>query len=112
MVILDIETSSANPYSGSILSIGAVELENFENIFYGECRVEDGADIQDRALEVNGFTREQILDPNKPTLKELLVRFIEWYGTVNEKTIGGHNVGYFDLRFIEVACSRHELGTF
>ncbi len=112
MVILDIETSSADPHKGSILSIGAVELENPENTFYGECRLEDGAEVQDRALEVNGFTQEQISDPKKPTVRELLTEFIAWYGTVEERTVGGHNVGYFDLRFMEIACSRYGLGTF
>ncbi len=87
MIVLDIETSSADPHRGSILSIGAVELEKPENTFYGECRLQDGAEIQDMALQVNGFTREQISDPEKPTVRELLVKFIAWYATVAEKTI-------------------------
>lgn len=55
---------------------------------------------------------EQITDQTKKTVHELLVGFIEWYEKVAERTVGGHNVGYFDLRFIEVACTRYGLGTF
>lgn len=112
MVIIDIETSSANPYKGSILSIWAVELENPENTFYSEARIEDDAEIQSRALEVNGFTMEQITDPRKQRLNEVLIAFIAWYERIWDRTIAGHNVGYFDLRFIEVACTRYGLGTF
>lgn len=112
MIVLDIETSNANPYTGSILSIGAVELENPQNQFYGECRLEDGAEVDPRALAVNGFTVEQITDKTKCSVAELLQKFIEWYLSAPERTIGGHNVGYFDLRFLEVTCDRYELGTF
>lgn len=112
MIVLDIETSSTDPYKGSILSIWAVELENPKNTFYGESRVENNAEVQDWALEVNGFTRKQIADPEKQSVHELLVKFIAWYETIEERTVWGHNVGYFDLRFIEVACTRYNLGTF
>lgn len=112
MIVLDIETSNANPYTGSILSIGAVELENPSNQFYGECRLEDGAEVDPRALAVNGFTVEQITDKTKCPAAELLQKFIAWYSSIAERTIGGHNVGYFDLRFLEVACTRYGLGTF
>ncbi|MDD2487324.1 MAG: hypothetical protein PHS92_03070 [Candidatus Gracilibacteria bacterium] len=101
MIILDIETSSADPYNGSLLSIGAVEFENPRNQFYGECKAYEGADIQERALEVNGFTIEQVTDRTKQTVLDLIYNFMQWSNKINDRTIGGHNVGYFDLRFIE-----------
>lgn len=112
MIIIDIETSSADPHHGSILSIGAVELEHPEHQFYGECRLEDGAEIHPRALEVNGFTLEQIHDASKPSVRELMETLIAWYEQIDDRTIAGHNVGYFDLRYLEVAATRYGLGCF
>jgi DNA polymerase-3 subunit epsilon len=112
MIVLDLETSSADPFRGSILSIGAVDMARPEYPFYGECQLEDGAHVQPRAMEVNGFTEAQISDPSKPSVRQLLERFLSWYSQAADRTVAGHNVGYFDLRYLEIACVRHGLGHF
>ena len=101
MIILDVETSSADPYKGSLVSLWAVELENPKNQFYGECRTYEWADIQEKALEVNWFTVAQITDITKQTVWELIHDFMQWCDMINDRTIWWHNVGYFDLRFLE-----------
>ena len=106
MIILDIETSGADPYRNSIMSIWALELENPDNQFYGECKIIAWDEIQERALEVNWFTVEQITDITKMTVNELILEFMNWSDSIEDQTIWGHNVGYFDLRFMEVNWDR------
>lgn len=101
MIVLDIETSSADPYNWSVLSIWALEFENPENQFYGECRLLDWAEVQEKALEVNWFTLSQIKDDTKQTVYDLLNNFSNWFKNIRDRTIWWHNVGYFDLRFLE-----------
>ena len=70
MIVIDIEMSGVNPEKHSILSIGAIDFENPDYQFYGECRAFEGAHFMDEALAVNGFTKEQALDPKKQTEAE------------------------------------------
>jgi hypothetical protein len=44
MLVLDVEASGTNYEKHSIVSLGALDLRNPENRFYGECRIWDGAD--------------------------------------------------------------------
>ena len=67
MIILDIEASGTNYEKHSIVSIGAFDFDNPSNRFYEECRVWDGANIDEDALEVKGFTEAELRDPNKKT---------------------------------------------
>jgi DNA polymerase III epsilon subunit-like protein len=65
MIIIDIEASGVDYKKHSIVSIGALDFSNPTNRFYGECQIWPGAHIMDEALKVNGFTKDQITDPNK-----------------------------------------------
>lgn len=105
MIILDIEASGTNYEKHSIVSIGAVDFDNPENRFYGECRIWDGAHIMDEALEVNGYTETEITDPNKQTEAELITTFIEWTQHMADRTLVGQNVS-FDRDMAKAACER------
>ena len=105
MLILDIEASGTDYDKHSIVSIGALDLNNPDNRFYEECRIWDGAHIMDGALEVNGFTEEEITDVNKQTEEELIKKFIAWAEPLEDRTFGGQNVS-FDRDFVRSACAR------
>ena len=105
MIIIDIEASGTNYEKHSIVSIGALDFDNPENRFYGECRIWDGAHIMDGALEVNGFTKEQILDSNKQSEAELVTAFMEWSQHMSDRTLTGQNVS-FDRDMLKHACDR------
>lgn len=105
MLIIDIEATGTNAHKHSILSIGAVDLQNPSNRFYGECRMWEGSHIMDEALVVNGFTIEQINDPNKQTEAELVTTFMEWTRGLANRTPAGQNVS-FDRAYLEAACAR------
>jgi DNA polymerase-3 subunit epsilon len=106
MIVLDVEGSGISAERDSILSIGALDLDNPTNQFYDECRVWDGAHIDDEALAVNGFTREECLDPNKKSEAELVKAFIAWAtDRPQERTLAAQNPSY-DRDFVQAACKR------
>ncbi len=105
MIVLDIESSGTDPYKNSILSLGALDFDNPQNQFYGECRVWDGAHINDDSLRVNGFTKNEATDSSKKTETELVQEFIAWAKNVRDSTFVGQNPS-FDKNFIEAACHR------
>ena len=105
MLIIDIEATGTNAQKHSILSIGALDLQNPTNRFYGECQIWPGAHVMDEALVVNGFTFEQINDPTKQTESELVTQFMEWTHQLSDRTPAGQNVS-FDRAYLEAACAR------
>lgn len=105
MLVVDIEASGLSAQKCSILSIGALDLDHPENRFYGECRVWDGAHVSDEALEVNGFTKEQTIDPAKKSEAELITEFLEWSQHLADRTLTGQNPS-FDRDFLREAAER------
>jgi DNA polymerase III epsilon subunit-like protein len=105
MLILDIEASGLEYDKHSIVSLGALDLDNPSYRFYMECRVWDGAHISDEALGVNGFTREQITDTTKEPESELAIRFLEWSEMIGDRTLGGQNPS-FDRDMLKAAIHR------
>lgn len=105
MLVLDIEGSGTEYHKHSIVSIGAVDLEDPTRQFYGECRVWEGAHIMEGALAVNGFTEAQITDPNKQTEAELVTQFLEWTQSMGDRTLAGQNVSY-DRDMLKAALER------
>jgi len=106
MLVLDIEASGLDYKESSIVSIGALDLDNPENRFYAECKVWDGAHISDEALEVNGFTKEELLDENKMSEAELIRNFLDWSKQITtDRTLAGQNVS-FDRDYVQAACKR------
>lgn len=105
MLVIDVEASGTEAHKHSIVSLGALDLGNPTNRFYEECRVWDGAHIMDGALEVNGFTKEQITDPKKQSEADLVHAFLQWADGLPERTFAGQNVS-FDRDFVKYAAER------
>jgi DNA polymerase III epsilon subunit-like protein len=106
MIVLDVEASGLNPKADSIVSIGALDSDNQENRFYGECRVWEGAHVHEEALAINGFTKESLEDVSKQTEAELVSAFVIWALEIQgDRTLAAQNVS-FDFSFIEAACER------
>jgi len=105
MIVLDVEASGTEAHKHSIVSVGALDIANPTNRFYMECRIWDGAHIMDEAMAVNGFTREQITDPSKPSEADLTHAFLRWSESVAERTFAGQNVS-FDRDFLRAAAER------
>lgn len=107
MIFLDLETSGLDPLKHGILSIGAVNTETKET-FYLEPRLEEFKEIDPRALEVNGFTEEDVRDPSRISLGQALNEFMEWVQRCEIKTLGGQNT-HFDAGFLKEAMGRHNI---
>ena len=105
MLILDIEGSCTNYEKHSIVSIGAIDMDDPTNRFYGECRIWDGAHIMEGALEVNGFTEAEVTDPNKMTEAELVRNFMAWSEPIKDRTLTGQNVS-FDRDMLKAGVER------
>jgi DNA polymerase III epsilon subunit-like protein len=105
MIALDIEATGVDAHKNSILSIGAIDFDDPTNQFYDECRAWDGAHINEEALEVNGFSREEATDPSKKTEAELVRNFIAWATDRRDWTIVGQNPS-FDRNYVFAACER------
>lgn len=105
MIAVDVESSGTEPHVHSILSVGAVDMNNPARNFYEECRAWDGAKIEDEALAVNGFTREQATNPAKQSEADLVHKFITWALETQDRTFAGQNPS-FDRDFLRHAAMR------
>src|SRR3989344_3812434 len=108
MIIVDVESSGVDPVKDSLISVGAIDFDNPKNRFYEECRIWDGAHVEDEALVVNGFTREQITDPKKQTDREVVEKFLKWVDSCKEHTLAGQNPS-FDRDFLTYTAYRYHI---
>lgn len=105
MLVTDCEMTGLDPTLHSILSVGAVDLDNPSRQLYEECRMWDGAKVEDEALAVNGYSLEQATDPSKQSEGELVQKFIAFAEPMADTTIAGQNV-FTDLYFLQAAAKR------
>lgn len=110
-ISVDVETTGIDPERNSIVSIGAVSIQDYRpdepnRGFSVENYLRDGAEIDDRALAVNGENREDLL--NRVNLAyhnycdefEALLQLIEYATTHNAFVIIGKNPR-FDYDFLK-----------
>ena len=105
MIVLDIETTGLDPGRHSIIEVGAIDFDCPGNYFNARCQIWDGAEIDFKALEINGLTINEIHDQTIFTQKELLSRFMIWIDHIEDKTIAGQNVD-FDINFLNESSTR------
>lgn len=108
MLVIDIEASGVDYIKNSIVSIGALDFDNPTNRFYEECRIWEGAHINDESLAITGFTHDEVNDPNKNYEGEVVRRFLEWSQHMGDRTLAGQNVS-FDRDYLKAACYREGL---
>ena len=110
MIVLDIETSGVYTEKHGICEIAAMDFDNLENTFHGECRIDDDEGMLEQALKIIGKTEEELRDKKRQSQKELLKGFFEWCKTVKVKNICSQNP-FFDLQFISMKARKHLLET-
>ncbi len=107
MIIVDVETTGLRPVDDySILSIGALDFDNPSNQFYEECRIRDGAKIESKALEVNGFKLEEIIESSRQSIESMLSHFLVWSNSVKNRVLAGDNTS-FDRDYLEYNAKRY-----
>lgn len=97
-VVFDIETTGFSNTNDKITEIGAVKIENFKIVDRFSELINPEKDISYKIQELTGITNELIKD--KPTIEEVLPRFMEFVG---DSVLVAHNAE-FDTGFISQKC--------
>ncbi|MEZ4195570.1 MAG: 3'-5' exonuclease [Candidatus Paceibacterota bacterium] len=105
MLIVDVEASGVVYDKHSIISIGALDYDNPNNRFYGECRIWEGAHIMEEATAIHGLGEAELTDKSKVSEAELVRAFMEWSQHLTDRTLTGQNVS-FDRDMLKAACGR------
>ncbi len=106
MIVMDIESSGLDSGRCGIWQIGAVELENPNNTFIQEARIDDKDEVTQEALIITEKTEQELRDKNKQSQKQLIENFLNWCKKCRERIIAGQNVGW-DISFIQNKCIRY-----
>lgn len=107
MLWIDVETTGLNPRKNAVASIAALANWHTEGGYYREIRPFEGAELDEKALQINGFTREQLFDPSRPSETQVANEFNEWvkYNFDGPPIICGQNVR-FDMDFVNAMYRR------
>lgn len=116
MIVVDIETSGGNFEKCGIWQIGAIELENSNNVFLEEARLDDSDEVLNSTnlkdfkpvLEVIGRNEEQLRDKNKQSQKQLLESFFIWCSKIKNRDLICHNP-QFDYGFLWFKANKYGL---
>jgi DNA polymerase III epsilon subunit-like protein len=100
MIVVDVETTGTDPRYHSLVSIGAIDFDNPEDVFFKECQIFPGARVEDEALAINGMTLAEINDKSKPSEGEIKDK--------KDHTVAGQNPS-FDVGFILAGAERNGL---
>lgn len=106
MIFIDIETTGIDAIKNSIISIGAIDFFNPKNQFYKECQIEEGKEIDQNALKVNGFSEKELRNPQKKRIEETLRNFVDWTSMIENITLAGNNTD-FDKNFLKEAMGKY-----
>ncbi len=107
MIVFDVETSGLNEGINGIIGLGAIMLPGGDT-FYHEPRLIDELTAHPKALEVNGFTEEEIRSIDRVDMDTTLRRFSDWAVKADDMILGGWN-STFDYRFLAAEYERHGL---
>ncbi len=108
MIILDIESSGLDSGKCGIWQIGALELENSDNYFLEEGRIDDEDLIEEGALKVTGKTESELRDKKKQSQKQLIENFFKWVEKRKLKNFLCQNP-QFDVAFIDIKARKYGL---
>ena len=118
IVVIDFETSSANPTTTQILQIGAVVLDRnslkIKDEFETLVKPDDPTTVEDGALKVNHLTLEQL--DSAPEAKVIFPAFAAWiqkhnirkdHGTFGSPIMAGWGIDGFDLPILTRYCQQY-----
>ncbi len=105
MLAVDVEASGTEAHKHSIVSVGAVDLLNPSRQLYEECRIWDGAKIEEEASAIHGFTDGELTDSKRQSEADLVHKFIAWAKEADDTTFAGQNPS-FDRDFLRTAAER------
>jgi len=101
MIVADTEFTRLDFNKGGLWQIGAIELENPENTFLEEARLDDEDEIEKAALDVVEKTEKELRDKKRQSQKQLLEHFFKWAVSTKIKNLicqGQWDFGYLLLK--------------
>jgi len=107
-IVMDIETSGLDKVKCGIWQIGAIDLNNPEEYFLEEGRIDNENIVEPNALKINGKTEEELRNQNKQSQKQMFENFFEWIKKRPMINFLCQNPD-FDVGFIEVKAKHYEL---
>lgn len=108
MIVVDIETSGLDFIKSGIWQIGAIDVNNPQNRFLEECRIDETDFVSNEALLVCGKTEAELRDNNKQSQRELLRNFFIWCQNSKMKNFICQNP-QFDTVFLKLKAEKYNL---
>jgi DNA polymerase III epsilon subunit-like protein len=108
MIVVDIETSGISPENNGIWQIGAIELENPENTFLQESKIDSEDKVDPEALPVIGKTEAELRNPEKQNQEQLVKNFFDWVSKTKNPILVAHNTP-FDYGFLTFKARKYGL---
>ncbi|WP_343337712.1 DNA polymerase III PolC-type [Terrisporobacter petrolearius] len=102
-IVFDLETTGFSNKNDKITEIGAVKVENFKIVDRFSQLINPEKDISYKVQELTGITNDLIKD--KPTIEEILPKFIEFIG---DSVLVAHNAD-FDMGFMQQKCREQNI---
>jgi DNA polymerase III subunit epsilon len=109
MIIVDIETSGLDFERSGIWQIGALELENPDNYFLEEGRIDDEDFVNPESLKIIGKSEEELRDRDKRSQKDLLNYFFQWCIKIQEHKNCVCQNPQFDWSFLNIKAKKYKL---
>jgi DNA polymerase III epsilon subunit-like protein len=109
MIVVDLETSGLDTQKCGVWQIGAVDLENPEDTFLEEARVDDEDIIEKDALKIIGKTEADLRDKKKQSQKELLANFFEWVNEHKTRVMISQNPQTIDFNMLVLKANKYDL---
>ncbi len=109
MIVIDIETSGLDLSKHGIWQIGALDLNNPENIFLEESRIDDEDKIEQEAIKIHGKNEIYLRDRRRQSQENLIKNLFSWTEKIDMKNTICQNP-QFDLGFIISKARRYGLG--
>lgn len=106
MIVIDIGTSGLDELKHGIVEIGAIKFET-KSFYRKLCRLDEDDEIDDKSLEINGQTKEQVRDRGRTSQEQALTGLYEFIKKENDFYAAGENVGSFDLKFIRAKAKKY-----
>ncbi len=104
MIVFDVETSGLDERANGIIGLGAIMLPGGDT-FYHEPRLIESLKAHPKALEVNGFTEEEIRSKDRIDMETTLQHFSDWVVKADDMILAGWN-STFDYRFLSAEYMR------
>lgn len=94
-VVFDLETTGVSDKCDRVIEISAVKVRGGVVTDEFTSLVNPGMHIPYSATEVNGITDSMVKD--SPSFEVVLKKFVDF---IEDLPLVGHNINYFDMRFI------------